>query len=176
MQPLLCDTRQQRGKHNYKNQYFKRHGIPIVAVTLKFGDYQRKGSNIAIDTKKDVQELAQNLGKDHKRFKKEIVKANEAGYVLVVLIEECPEYNDRAHLSSWTNYICRRCGLCDDDSKCKRFRFHPIKGETLAKIMNTLESKHFVRFEFTSKKQAPKRILEMLGMEVKDECKNAGSP
>lgn len=171
MQPLLCDTRQQRGKHNFKNQYFKRYGIPIIAVALKFGDYQRKGSNIAIDTKKDVQELAQNLGKDHKRFKREIIKANEAGYVLVVLIEERPEYNDRRRLSSWTNYVCKRCGLCDDD-KCRRFRYHPIKGETIAKIITTLENKHFVRFEFTNKRETPKRILELLGMEVRDGLKS----
>lgn len=45
------------------------HGVDFAprATALPFGDYMLEGSNISIDTKKDVQEVAGNLGKQHAR-------------------------------------------------------------------------------------------------------------
>ena len=55
---LIEDTRQVVGKHKLKNEYFKKMGIEVVRSKLLFGDYQNpQNPSIAIDTKKDIQEL-----------------------------------------------------------------------------------------------------------------------
>ena len=51
---LLCDTRQQAGKHNNIEQYCKKHRIEMVRQKLDVGDYMLPGGNISIDTKQDL--------------------------------------------------------------------------------------------------------------------------
>lgn len=60
------------------------------ATALPFGDYMLEGSNISIDTKQDVQEVAGNIGRDHARFVRECDRARAEGYRLVILVEEPP--------------------------------------------------------------------------------------
>lgn len=103
--PLRIDTRQQLGKHNAKNRWFAEHGVETVAVKLDAGDYAYAPSNILIDTKKDVDELSMDCGKDHARFVREIDRAAASGCRLVVLIEQHPEYNDRENLRHWSGYV-----------------------------------------------------------------------
>lgn len=171
--PLQCDSRQQRGKHTAKNEWFKSHGVQCVTVALPFGDYRIAGSNVVVDSKRNVQELAGNLGHDHARFVRECDKALAAGYRLVILVEEHAEYNDRAKVSTWITRPCKSCptyrkGECNPlTDGCKTRRYKPLNGPTLLKIMNRLEEKHGVRFEFCRPSQSAKRICELLGMEVK---------
>ena len=55
---LLSDTRQQSGKHDIKEMYFRKHGIEIVRTKLYCGDYTLPADqSVCIDTKKDIQEL-----------------------------------------------------------------------------------------------------------------------
>lgn len=168
--PLLCDSRQQRGKHVAKNEWFKGHGIETVTVALPFGDYSRHGSNISIDTKQDVQELAANLGREHARFSRECDRARDAGYRLVVLVEEHAEYNDRDKVEGWRCRVCRACRKCDPlrTAKCKFRRYKPLNGPVLRKIMDKMERDHGVRFEFCKPSESAARICELLGMEVRD--------
>ena len=51
---LLCDTRQQKGKHKNIEQYCKRHGIALVRQKLNVGDYMIPGGKISCDTKQDL--------------------------------------------------------------------------------------------------------------------------
>ena len=54
---LLEDTRQQVKKHTAKHQWFLKNGISWTRETLNCGDYQLAGkSDVAVDTKKDIQE------------------------------------------------------------------------------------------------------------------------
>lgn len=163
---LRIDSRQQKGKHVHKDEWFAAHGIETETVALKTGDYQTDASNILVDTKKDVDELAMDCGKDHARFVREIDRAAAAGCRLVVLIEQHPEYNDREKLKRWTGYMCRRCRRCNpnDGDKCKRKRYTPMHGARLAKIMAKLESDHGARFEFCDKRASAKRICDLLGI------------
>lgn len=165
--PLRIDSRQQRGKHNAKNEWFAAHGIDTVTMKLDTGDYAYAPSNILVDTKKDVDELAMDCGKDHARFVREIDRAAAAGCRLVVLIEQRPEYNDREKLSHWAGYACRRCRKCNPNAgdKCRVRKYTPMHGARLAKIMAKLESDHGVRFEFCDKRASAKRICDLLGID-----------
>lgn len=124
------------------------HGVEFLQrhEALDFGDYVREGSNVSVDTKKDMQELAQDLGKDHKRFVRELKRAQAAGYRLIVLIEERPSYNDRSKIYSW------------------KPRFGKMRGSSIVLMMNTLEEKYGVRFQFCSKKDTARLICEYLGV------------
>lgn len=168
--PLQVDSRQQRGKHVAKNEWFASHGVETVTRCLPFGDYARAGSNVAVDTKRDVQELAGNLGREHDRFARECDRAREAGYRLVVLVEEHAEYNDRSKVDGWRCRVCRACRACDPgrSSRCKFRSYKPLNGPTLRKIMDKMERDRGVRFEFCRPSRSAERICEMLGMEVGD--------
>lgn len=162
---IQIDTRQQRGAHNAKNAWFAAHGVETVEVTLKTGDYAAAGSNVLVDTKKDLQELAGNIGKQHARFRREIDRAAAKGCRLVVLVEEHPEYNERALIDTWVPTVCRMCRKCDPRrEQCKAHKFKPIQGVTVRKIMDKLESDHGARFLFCDKRDTARVICDLLGV------------
>ena len=51
---LLCDTRQQEGKHKNIEQYCRKHGIEMVRQKCDVGDYMFPGGKISVDTKQDL--------------------------------------------------------------------------------------------------------------------------
>ena len=76
MAVIYEDTRQQDGKHLQKQEWWKAHGIEVVRRKLDFGDYATDGSNVVVDTKRNVAEIAQNInGRQHARFKRECERA-----------------------------------------------------------------------------------------------------
>lgn len=170
MAAIICDTRQQAGKHNHVDRWFERHGVDFEYRKLDFGDYQRADGlgNVSVDTKKDLQELAGNLGRDHARFARECERAAAAGYRLVVLVEQHPEFNG-VGCGAWVNGVCQRCRRCNPRERgraCLAHRFKPIQGPQLAAIMSTMSKKHGVRFEYCARRDTARRICELLGIEV----------
>lgn len=155
------------------------HGVDFAprARALPFGDYSADGSNVAVDTKQGVQELAMDCGRDHTRFVRECVRAQEAGWRLYVLVEQHPEFCDRPKLKSWESDVCRRCvhrvrGRCKGPStqagrRCPHGA-RPMQGDTLAKILDTMEFRYGVVFRFCSKGDTARIICELLGVEVED--------
>lgn len=164
--PLRIDTRQQLGKHNAKNRWFSEHGVETVAVKLDAGDYAYAPSNILIDTKKDVDELSMDVGKDHARFVREIDRAAASGYRLVILIEQHPEFNDREKLRHWAGYVCRKCRRCNPNrgDRCRTRKYTPMHGARLAKILEKLEERHGAKFVFCSKSKSAQVICDMMGI------------
>ena len=149
---LIEDTRQVVGKHKLKNEYFEKMGIEVVRSKLLFGDYQNpQNPSIAIDTKKDIQELIIDVTKDHKRFKRELQLAKKCGAKLIVLIEDekvtC--IND---LYAWYNWRLKKSPKA-------------TKGSTLAKMLYTIEHNtedYNCQFLFTKKSECGAKILELL--------------
>lgn len=179
MQKIIEDTRQQIAhddKHTAKHAWWKRHGIEVVRTKLDAGDYMAEGSNILVDTKRSISEVAMNVGRDHKRFVRELDRAAEAGCRLVVLIEAGAPYRELEDIRRWTAVPCQKCdrrraGACIPHSSmgCHRFRSKPMQGPTVYRIMKTLEADHGCRFELVHPAAAAGRICELLGVEV-DGC------
>ena len=177
MPRVIEDSRQQASKHSHIEAWMNGHGVDFLprARALPFGDYIAENEdgtpygNISIDTKKDVQELAANVGREHDRFVRECERARSAGYRLVVLVESASRYNDRAQLAKWVSGVCRRCRKCTPTTSkgCAEHRVKPMQGPTLVKILGALERRHGARFEFVSKRGCARRICELLGIEVK---------
>lgn len=149
---LFCDTRQKKGKHELKEEYFKSQNIEIIRTKLPFGDYQNpQNPSIVIDTKKDIQELIIDVTKDHERFKRELQLAKKCGAKLIILIED-EQVTCINDLYTWYNWRLKKSPKA-------------TKGSTLAKMLYTIEHNtedYNCQFIFTKKSECGAKILEIL--------------
>ena len=144
---IIVDTREQ--KYNHVTDYFDKEGIKWVRSKLICGDYQNPlNPTIIIDRKKDLQEVAGNVCQQHERFVRELELAKELGYKMIILVEE-PNITSLTNVCSWYNW---------------RRKKNPkaVNGKTLFKIMATMQDKYDVSWEFTTKQNCGKRIVELL--------------
>lgn len=169
---VLEDSRQQHGKHDTKNQFFKERGIEIKRTKLYVGDYTLPtDQSVCIDTKKDIQELIGDIcGKSHERFRNECIRAQEANIQLIILVENIGGYIDRKQtiynktvrsiedLFSWINprlFIWKN----------GRQKYpSATKGSVLAKACITMQQKYGVQFQFCTPEESAERILSLLNM------------
>lgn len=165
------DSRQQAGKHEAKHAWFAAHGIELVRKKLDAGDYATDASNVLVDTKRNIAEVAMDCGRDHKRFAREMDRAREAGCRLVVLVEVGAPYRTVDDVARWVNDVCKRCerrreGHCDPagSMRCARYRSKPMTGATLSRIMRRMQETHGCVFEFANPRQSARRICELLGV------------
>lgn len=191
---IIEDTRNQQGKHDLKREYFERHGITVVRSKMYVGDYTLPtDQSVCIDTKNSIQELVSDIcGKSHTRFRDELVRAQEAGIKLIVLVENDVEYVNKARtikndvvrsvndLFRWKNprlfimgYSNQIIGYHKNGRpKFRREQKFPnaTKGATLAKAVITMQHKYGVTFDFCTPSEAGARIVELLGG-AKDEMR-----
>ena len=165
------DTRQQihsGDKHKDKHAWFALHDVKVVRKKLDEGDYQTEGSNVTVDTKQHMDELAANLTRDHARFARECDRAKNRGFRLVVLVEEAIDPWE------WTNSRCRKCPvrvrLCchprQRGEACGRYgTAKPAQGNVLAKTIKTMTKDHGAIFDFCARSDTGRRICEWLGVE-----------
>ena len=149
---LIEDTRQVVGKHKLKNEYFEKMGIEVVRSKLLFGDYQNpQNPSIAIDTKKDIQELIIDVTKDLERFKRELQLAKKCGAKLIILIED-EQVSCINDLYTWYNWRLKKSPKA-------------TKGSTLAKMLYTIENNtedYNCQFLFVKKAESGAKIIELL--------------
>lgn len=147
---ILCDTRQKLGSHANIERYFEKAGIETERCALFVGDYAiANDQKRSVDTKQDVLELAKDImSSDHERFKRECLRAKNAGIQLLVLVEEVlPE----GGLSAWQS---------PSDSKGKQLT--KVNGESLRRALLTMTAKYGVRFRFCDPRQTGRLIVEYL--------------
>ena len=115
------------------------------------GDYiNLNDHSIIIDLKQShgdgIAELCANLTRtvEHERFKREIARAKEIGckkFYILIVSSKITKLED---VNQWIN------------------RRGQVKPETLQKIMTTFRNKYKVNYVFCKKKDAGKRIIELL--------------
>lgn len=145
---IIVDTREQ--KYNHVTNYFDTQNIKWFRSKLICGDYQNPlNPTIIIDRKQSLQEVAGNVCQQHERFVREMELAKELGFKMIVLVEE-PNITSLPNVCSWFNF---------------RVKKNPkaINGKTLYKIMKTMSDKYGFTWEFTTKANCGKRIVELLG-------------
>jgi ERCC4-type nuclease len=147
---ILEDTRQQASKHETKHKWFSENGIKVERCRLYVGDYTLPtNQSVCIDTKKDLQELVQDICQQHDRFRNELIRAKEAGIQLVILCEHGGQIKCLEDVYFWSN-------------PRKKVSPKAMDGWKLFKVLNTMKDKYGVRFEFCDKRQTGKRIVEIL--------------
>lgn len=145
---IIEDTRQQNGKHDIKHNWFVTHGISLIRCKLPFGDYAPP-PKVSIDTKRSIDEIAENIGNDHVRFKNECKAAQEAGCRLIVLVENDLGITDVSQVHTWENPRSVYSSRC-------------IQGPRLQKAMETMHERYGVTFMFCTPEESAERILELL--------------
>ena len=141
---IELDTRNK--KDDYVTKYFDKQGIKWIRNKLYAGDVKLLNSTkVIIDLKANIEEIAHNLcnTNEHLRIRKELEKAKEIGCEdFIFLIKSNIKSAD--DLINWTS------------KKTK------VKGSVLIKVMKTMREKYGCRFIFTTRANAPKKIIELL--------------
>lgn len=145
---IIEDTAQKKGEHDIKHQCFADMGIDVIRNKLPYGDYVLAPS-VSVDTKKNMSEIAQNIGSDHKRFKNECIRARDAGCQLIILVENTYGIKSIDDVHTWINPDLI-------------YRPKAITGERLEKAMRTLSERYGVKFEFCTPLEAANKIVELL--------------
>ena len=160
---------------------FDRQSIKHFSSKLYSGDYQSlDNARLCIDRKQNLTEICGNVCQQHKRFKDELMRAQEHGIKLIILCEHGGSIKSLEDVKDWRN---PRQRLWEKEIRAKwdipesqdfeeaitALRSHgakfypPTSGEQLFKMLSTISGKYNVEFLFCTKKETGKRIIEILG-------------
>lgn len=147
---ILEDTRQKPEKNEHIRKQLTDFGYDIKRCRLYCGDYSwATNQSICVDTKASMGEIESNLIHDHERFREECIRAKEAGIKLIILIQDS-KLKQMGDVFSWYNIR-------------KKWSPKAASGKTIGKIMNSMKEKYGVDFQFSTKQEVGKRIVELLG-------------
>lgn len=161
---------------------FDKQEIKYFTSKLYVGDYQSlDNARLVIDRKQNLSELCGNVCQQHKRFKDELMRAQEMGIKLIILCEHGGKIKSLEDVSDWKNprqykyeqKIRAQFGIpknLDFQTEVAELKKHgakvqqpPTSGESLHKMLSTISEKYDVEFIFCDKKNTGKRIVEILG-------------
>ena len=181
---LLEDKAQKENKHIIKNEYWKSKGIKVERVPLPVGDYvianektqdvmKRKSTrgtyDVCVDSKYSIDEIVQDVaGKQHDRFKDELLLAQNNGIKLHIVIE------NEGGLIKYTRDVYNPTITCLDDlhswknprlfirKSGKQLYPRATRGITLQKILYTMQEKYGCEFHFCTPKESGRLIVDLL--------------
>lgn len=152
MLTIIEDTAQKKGEHEIKHSHFEQMGVQIIRNKLPYGDYILSPS-VSVDTKRNMEEIANNISKDHVRFKNECIKAKNAGCKLIILVENTYGIKSVDDVHTWINPDLI-------------YRPKAITGQRLEKAMKTMTERYGVEFKFCTPEDSAKMIIKLLGGDV----------
>lgn len=147
-------------------KYFDDNGIKHFSSKLLVGDYMSLDNpRLIIDRKQNLQELCSNVCQQHERFKRELLKAMDAGIQLVILVEHGTDIRTLEDVYFWKNPRKHEVRWKWEDGKRVKYvvSARAVDGNQLYKSLCTIRDRYGVRFEFCEKKDTGKRIIEILG-------------
>lgn len=192
---IAADVNQFSGSHGASNRakhkQMERLGIEVIPLPLPFGDYtlvnekmeeilsnpdkRPKKSDfnglidISIDTKKNLEEIWMNVnGKQHDRFRRELIKARDNNAKLVILIEHGPEIKSLEDVMFYDvpgqkRVIWKTKKMCGANCRVSETVYqNPIIGMKLYKALCTIRDRYNVDFYFCQKHETGKKIVEIL--------------
>lgn len=159
---IIEDSRNRLGKHKAKNEWFAEHAVTVHRSKLAAGDYALP-PEAAVDTKRDIFELAQDIDQEHARFKSELQLAQRMGTKLFILVENVDGVHSLDDLADWEeperHFQMRK-------AKSKNPRCRRISGERLAKACRTMQDRYGAVFLFCEPDESAGNILNLLVREA----------
>lgn len=165
MMDIQIDSREKARAITNIIKTFDDNGVKHFSSKLLVGDYMSLDNpRLIIDRKQNLQELCGNVCQQHERFKRELLKAIEAGIQLVILVEHGPEINCLEDVWFWKNPRKHEVRWRVVNGKKEKYvvSAKAVDGNQLYKSLCTIRDRYNVRFEFCEKKDTGKRILEIL--------------
>ena len=147
---IIVDTREKPRAIVKILAEFDRQGVKVVRRALNFADYFNPDRpDVIIDRKQNLNEIAFNVVQGRGRFLREVDRCTRAGCHMIVLIEHSSRIHSLEDVIGWKN---------------PRLKVSPlaVSGDRLFRIMKAMEIKYGIEWQFCSKQQTGKRIIELL--------------
>ena len=147
---IIVDTREKPRAIVKILAEFDRQGVKYVRRALNFADYFNPDRpDVIIDRKQNLLETANCCVQDRKRVLREVERCNRAGCHMIVLIEHSNRIRTLEDVIGWKN---------------PRLKVSPlaVSGDRLFRIMKQLELTYGIEWQFCSKQQTGKKIIELL--------------
>lgn len=129
---------------------FDKQQVKHFVSKMYVGDYcDLERPLVIIDRKQNIAEVAQNATSGHARFKRELLRLDEMGAMMYILVEQ--DTIDGKPIESI------------EDVMLWKPKFGEVVGLQVYRIMAAWEHKHRVKFVFCSKRNTGKEILKLLG-------------
>ena len=129
---------------------FDRRGVGHFVSKLYVGDYMNmENPRLVVDRKQSLIEVCGNVCQDHDRFRAELIRAYQAGIHVVILVEHSAEVACLEDVLLWENPRRKKSEKA-------------LSGQTLYRILQTLERKYACEFQFCDKDETGARIIEIL--------------
>ena len=163
---VQVDTREHKSEWERIQKQFDALRVQYFRSKLYVGDYQSLDNpRLVIDRKKDINELCGNVCQQHDRFKAELIRAMQQNIKIVILVEHGEDVksledvyfweNPRKHEAIWKTVNGKRVKTVRSAKA--------IDGMQLYKSLCTIRDRYNVDFEFCTKEETGKRIVEILG-------------
>lgn len=162
---IMIDTREKQHAIKRILSEFEKHGIQSISSKLYVGDYMSLDNpRLIIDRKQNLQELCENVCQQHERFKRELLKAMDAGIQLIILIEHGKDIKSIEDVYFWKNPRKHEVRWRTVNGKKERYvaSSKAVDGNQLYKSLCTIRDRYNVRFEFCEKNDTGKKIIELL--------------
>lgn len=141
-------------------------GVNHFRSKLYCGDYQSlDNGRLVIDRKKDLLELCGNVTQQHERFRRELIRAQQAGIRMIILCEHGHGIESLADVYFWENPRLTQERWITVDGRPRKIQAHPnaMTGERLFRILQSINQKYGVAFEFCKPANTGERIVDLLG-------------
>lgn len=146
---IQIDTREHKWERARVERQLVKEGIKTITSKLYVGDYQSLDRpRLVVDRKKSLLELCSNVTQGHERFRKELLRAEDAEIKLVILCEE-DGIDSLEDVYFWDN---------------PRLVESPraTTGKQLYRSLCTIRDRYGVQIEFCKKSETGKKIIEIL--------------
>ena len=163
---IQIDTREHKNEAARIERQFDAMGVSHFRSKLYCGDYQSlDNGRLVIDRKKDLQELCGNVTQQHERFRRELIRARDAGIRLIVLCEHGNGIERLADVYFWQNPRLERMRWIVEDGRPKQIPAYPkaINGPQLLRSLQTISEKYGVGFNFCDPSRTGEMIVRLLG-------------
>lgn len=148
---IQIDTREHKFELARVQRQIERRGVKTFLQKLDVGDYMNVDNpKLIIDRKQDLQEVISNITHQHSRFQRELIRAMKSDVQLILLIEHGQDIQSLEDVWFWENPRLEKSPKA-------------TTGEKLYKAMVTMQKEYGIRYEFCTKRETGKRIVELLG-------------
>lgn len=163
---VQVDTREHAKEWERIKGQFDTLGVQYFRSKMYVGDYQSlDNSRLVIDRKKDLQEIVGNVCQQHERFKAELLRAKEQGIKLIILCEHGADIKNLEDVYFWQNPCKYQIRWKTVNGKRVKdvISAKAVDGNQLYKSLCTIRDRYNVDFQFCSKEETGKKIIEILG-------------